>query len=266
MTPEARVLLAMVGTTVASNFHRAAVGVVAPELASDLGMGPETLGAANTAFFGALLVAQIPVGIALDRVGPRRLVAALTVLAVLAAVAQALARSPAEFLTARFLLGLGCGASFMGAVVLSARWHRGPALTRAIARVFAFSQFGILAAGAPLALAAGALGWRGAFLVSAALTALLGLLWWRFASDGPGGAAQPIRRETLREALAGQLSVWGTPGLPPILALHAVGYAAMATLLALWAGPYLADRHGLDGAARGAALLAMGLATPAGQL
>jgi predicted MFS family arabinose efflux permease len=267
MTAETRVLLAMLATTVASNFHRAAIGVVAPELAADLGMGPEALGAANTAFFGALLVAQIPVGIALDRLGPRRLVALLTVLAVVGAVAQALARTGAEFLVARFLLGLGCGASFMGAVVLSGRWHRGPALTRAISRVFAFSALGILAAGAPLAVLAGWAGWRGAFLLSAAVTALLGLLWWRFAADDPPGAPpRETRRETLGEALRGQLTVWGTPGLPRILALHAVGYAAMATLLALWAGPYLAEVHGLDGAPRGLALLAMGLATPLGQL
>lgn len=253
--------------TGASQFHRAAVGVIAPELSLDLGMGPTALGAANTAFFGALMVAQIPVGVMLDRIGPRRLVLWLTGLAVLGAAAQALAQDGAQFLAARFLLGLGCGASFMAAVFLTGRWHKGPALTRALSSIFAWSNAGILAAGAPLAVTAGLLGWRGAFLLSAGLMLLVGLIWWRFAADDPPDAPPRIvARESLGQVLAGQLTVWGTPGLSRILSLHTFAYAAMATLLALWAGPYLFDVHGLDAAARGSVILAMGLAVPAGQL
>lgn len=253
--------------TGASQFHRAAVGVIAPELSLDLGMGPTALGAANTAFFGALMVAQIPVGVMLDRIGPRRLVLWLTGLAVLGAAAQALAQDGAQFLAARFLLGLGCGASFMAAVFLTGRWHKGPALTRALSSIFAWSNAGILAAGAPLAVTAGLLGWRGAFLLSAGLMLVVGLIWWRFAADDPPDAPPRIvARESLGQVLAGQLTVWGTPGLPRILSLHTFAYAAMATLLALWAGPYLFDVHGLDAAARGSVILAMGLAVPAGQL
>lgn len=253
--------------TGASQFHRAAIGVVAPELALDLDLGPAALGAANTAFFGALLVAQIPVGVLLDRIGPRRLVLWLTGLAVLGAGAQGLAQDGAQFLAARFVLGLGCGASFMAAVFLTGRWHKGPALTRALSSIFAWSNAGILAAGAPLAVMAGAMGWRGAFLLSAVLTLLIGLLWARLAADDPPGAAPRLpRAESLRQVLAGQIAVWGTPGLPRILALHSFAYAAMVTLLALWAGPYLFDVHGLDAGGRGAVLLAMGLTVPAGQL
>jgi predicted MFS family arabinose efflux permease len=261
------VLAALAAMTVVSQFHRAAVGVVAPELSAELGMGPEALGAANTAFFGALLLAQIPVGVWLDRIGPRRLVLILTGLAVPAALLQATAQTGAQFLLARFLLGLGCAASFMSVLVLAGRWNQGAGVTRAVSLVFAWSQLGILAAGAPLAMASGLLGWRGAYALSALLTVLAALLWWRFAADGPPDA--PVRaapREPLSAVLRGQCEVWARPGLARILALHAVGYGVMATLLTLWTGPYLHDVHGLDAAARGWALLAMGLAVPAGQL
>lgn len=267
MSPATRVTLALAAMTGASQFHRAAIGVVAPELALDLDLGPAALGAANTAFFGALMVAQIPVGVLLDRIGPRRLVLWLTGLAVLGAAAQGLAQDGAQFLAARFILGLGCGASFMSVVVLSGRWHQGPALTRALSSVFAWSNMGILVAGAPLAVMAGLLGWRGAYLVSALVTAAIGFLWWRFAADDPPGAPPRIPpREGLGQVLAGQLRIWATPGLPRILSLHTFAYAVMATLLALWAGPYLYDVHGLDAAGRGAVLLAMGIAVPLGQL
>lgn len=267
MSAAAALMAALAAMTGLSQFHRAALGVIAPELGADLALSPAVLGAANGMFFAALLVAQVPVGIALDRIGPRRVVGALTLLAVAGAGLQALAADGAGLLAARFLLGLGCAASFMAAVVLCARWHAGAAMTLALSRVFALSQMGILLAGAPLAAAAGLLGWRGALGASALLTAACGVVWWRLVRDDPPGReAAPRRAETLREALGGQVSIWRLPGLARVLSMHLVGYAAAATVLGLWAGPYLADVHGLDATGRGFALAAMGIAMPVGQL
>ena len=82
---------------------------------------------------------------------------------------------------------------------------------------------------------------------------------------GPPAAA-PRPTETLAGALRGQLTVWRTPGLLPVLAMHLVGYAAMATVIAVWAGPYLSEVHGLAPGPRGTVLFAMGLALVAGLL
>jgi predicted MFS family arabinose efflux permease len=260
-------LLALLLATGLSQFHRSALGVVGPELAADLGGGAGLLGSANGAFFLALLLLQVPVGLALDRYGPRRTVAALTLPAALGALGQALAPDGPAFLLARFLLGLGCAASFMAAVLLCSRWFGGERLTTALSRVFALSQAGILLAGAPFAAAAQAFGWRGAYALSAAVTLAAGLLWWRWVRDDPPDRPAPDRpRETLREALRGQATVWRTPGLLPVLSMHAVGYAVMATVLAVWAGPYLADRYGMSPEARGVVVLAMGLVLAAGLL
>lgn len=267
MPGTALLVAALAAMTAVSQFHRAALGVVAPEIARDLALEPAMLGAANGVFFLALLLAQVPVGIALDRIGPRRCVGWLTLFAVAGAGAQAFARDGTELLAARFLLGLGCAASFMSAVVLCARFWQGAALTGALARVFALSQIGILLSGAPLAGLAALTGWRGALLVSAAATGVLGLLWWRWVRDNPPDAPpSPAASETLTETLGGLLRIWRTRGLLRVLSMHLVGYAAAATVVGLWAGPYLADVHGLDAAERGLVLLAMGLVLPLGQL
>lgn len=267
MRPAARLLLALVLMTSASQFHRAALGVIGPELAAELGASAGLLGAANGAFFLALLVLQIPVGLALDRIGPRLTVAALGLPAALGALGQGLAPDAGWFLAARFLLGLGCAASFMASVVLCARWHAGEGLTGALARVFACSQFGILLAGAPFAWLAEGLGWRGAYALSGVATLGLAALWWVWVRDDPPDRPRPLRpAETLAGALRGQWTVWRTPGLLPVLAMHLVGYAAMATVLAVWAGPYLAEVHGLAPGPRGLVLGAMGLALVAGLL
>ncbi len=265
MSAATRMLLALVLMTTASQYHRAALGVVGPELARDLGQGNALLGSANGAFFLALLLVQVPVGLALDSLGPRRTVAWLVPLALLGAIGQALAPDAGWFLAARFLLGLGCAASFMSSVVLCSRWYGGAALTSALSKVFALSQLGILLAGAPFAAAAEALGWRGAYALGGVATLALGALWLVWVRDDPPDRPPPQRpRESLGAALLGQLTVWRTPGLLPVLAMHLVGYAGMATVLAVWAGPYLAEVHGLAPGPRGAVLLAMGLALSAG--
>ncbi|MDO9708021.1 MFS transporter [Paracraurococcus lichenis] len=267
LAPATRLLAALALMTAASQFHRAALGVVGPELAAALGAGTGLLGAANGAFFLALLLLQVPVGLALDRIGPRRTVAWLALPAALGALGQALAPDAGWFLAARFLLGIGCAASFMASVVLCARWHAGPGLTTALARVFALSQGGILLAGAPFAALAGVLGWRGAYALSGAATLALAALWWAWVRDDPPDRPPPHRpAETLGEALLGQVTVWRTPGLLPVLCMHLVGYAAMATVLAVWAGPYLSEVHGLEPGPRGAVLFGMGLALVAGLL
>ena len=267
LSPAAALLLALALLTGLSQFHRSALGVIAPELSADLALTPAMLGAANGMFFASLLLMQLPVGIALDRLGPRRLVAGLSVIAVVGLVVQSLATDGAMLLGARALIGIGSAASFMAAVVLCARWYAGAEMTLALSRVFALSQCGILLAGAPLAWLAGWLGWREAFLVSAMLTGAAAFLWWRLVRDDPPHRPAPPRRtETLGEALRGQFSIWSLPGLSRVLALHLVAYAAAATVIGLWAGPYFADVHGLNANERGLALAAMGLAMPIGLL
>ena len=267
LSPNAALLLALTLLTGLSQFHRSALGVIAPELSADLALSPAMLGAANGMFFAAILVMQLPVGIALDRLGPRLVVAGLSVIAVLGLVLQGLATDGTTLLVARALIGIGCAASFMSAVVLCARWYAGGDMTLALSRVFALSQIGILLAGAPLAWLAGWLGWRDAFLISALLTGLAALAWWRLVQNDPPHKPAPARKpESLMEALRGQFSIWRLPGLSRVLALHLVAYAAAATVIGLWAGPYLADVHGLDAKARGRALAAMGLAMPIGLL
>jgi predicted MFS family arabinose efflux permease len=267
LSPNAALLLALALLTGLSQFHRSALGVIAPELSADLALTPAMLGAANGMFFAAILVMQLPVGIALDRLGPRLVVAGLSVIAVLGLVLQGLATDGTTLLVARALIGIGCAASFMSAVVLCARWYGRGEMTLALSRIFALSQAGILLAGAPLAWLAGWLGWREAFLVAALVTGVVALAWWRLVRDDPPHCPAPKRpSETLIEALRGQFSIWRLPGLSRVLALHLVAYAAAATVIGLWAGPYLADVHGLDANARGRALAAMGLAMPIGLL
>jgi len=250
-----------------SQFYRVSNSVIGPELAAELGLGARDLGLAGGAFFLALLVAQIPVGIAFDRWGARATLAAVSGLAVIGALWIARSENAAELIAARFLVGLGCSASFMSAVFLCSRWFGVHRFTLVLSWVFAMSNFGTLAAATPLAWAAKAIGWRNAFDALAAITALVALLFLWLVRDDPPPAKAPAKQpETLAQVWRGLVAVWRTPGLGPIFAMHVFAYACMVTVLGVWAGPYLNDVHGLDGVARGNVLLAMGVAQIVGLL
>ncbi len=263
---EATILLAMLAATaILSQFFRSSNSVIGPELIRDLSLSSEALGFANGCFFAALLLVQIPVGIAFDRIGPRVTVGVLSVLMTAGALLHAAAQSGAELALARFVVGLGCAGSFMAGVVLISRWYPRPSWATVLSWLFALSQFGLLLAGLPLAIATETIGWRVTFVIMGAIAALVGVLFLLIVRDRPPGPvvqAEPSRSR----ALEGVRLVLATPGLLRVLALFAVAYAAFATVLVLWAGPYLHDVYGLGPIQRGYVLLAMAACQTVGGL
>ncbi|MFN3744414.1 MAG: MFS transporter [Hyphomicrobiaceae bacterium] len=264
----AAILIVMLSaTTILSQFFRSSVTVLAPELIVELKLTSQALGMANAIFFFALMAAQVPVGILFDRIGVRLTVGALAILGVAGALWHAVVRDGGELIAARFLLGLGFGGSFMSVVVLCSRWYPRARWATAMSWVFGLSMVGVGMAGTPLALAAGLLGWRIAFVIMAGVAAAVGLLFvWLVRDDPPGKAPVSRPPETLADALVGFFAILRLPGLLRVLGLQTVAYAVMATIMGLWAGPYLHDVHGLDAVARGNVLIAMAIAQTAGVL
>ena len=116
-------LLAMLAATaMLAQFFRTSTAILGPELIRDLDLSPEAFGLANASFFIALLLAQIPVGLAYDRFGPRLTVAALFVPMAAGAMLHGLADTGAQMAVARFVTGIGCAAGFTASVVLVSAW------------------------------------------------------------------------------------------------------------------------------------------------
>jgi predicted MFS family arabinose efflux permease len=257
----ARLLAALVTMSCLSQFYRVSNSVIAPELMRELGLSSEQLGYAGGAFFVTLLIAQIPVGIWFDRYGARITLTLLSVFSVGGAVLVSLAGTANDLIIARAVIGLGCAANFMALVFLLSRWVEPQRYTAVLATGFALSNIGTLAAATPLAWASATFGWRTTFQFLGALTAVGTLVFWTIVRDRPPGQAEPIvPASSLAQELRGLMTVFSTPGLVPVLAMHTFAYATQLTIIGVWAGPYLFDVHGLEGIARGNILLLLGAA------
>ncbi len=252
---------------IVSQFFRSSLAVIAPELIRDLSLTPQALGLIGGMFFLALGAAQVPVGMSFDRFGPRRTVAFLAVFTLVGALLMSRAGTAEEMIAGRFLVGFGCGASFTSSVVLLMRWFPAERVGTMYGRVFAISQIGNFMAATPLAWMSEHIGWRAVFLGSAFVSVAVVWCFVQLARDHPPGAPAPVTHgESLLQMLRGFGRVLRLPGYLKVVAIHAVAYATTATVLGLWAGPYLHDVHGLDAVARGHVLLAMSGAQMLGML
>jgi len=237
---------------VLSQFYRAFLAVLTPILKVDLGVTSEDLAAASGLWFLIFAAMQIPVGIALDRFGPRWTTALLFGLCGGGgAVLFAFASGGMEIKLAMALIGVGCSPVLMASYYLFARLYP-PAIFATLAgMVIGVGSLGNIASSLPLAFAVDLLGWRGTLVALAALTVAVAVAIAALVRD-------PERVEV--GARGSVLDLLRMPALWLILPLIAVAYLPSAALRGLWVGPYYADVFGADSAGIGQVSLAMGLA------
>ncbi len=251
-----RVWISMYVLYLMSTIYRSTNAVMAPEWRADLNLAPDQLGMITAAFYFAFACAQIPAGLSLDRFGPRWTIAGMMLLPVLGGFLLSQADGFGELALAQAFMGAGCAIGLSGAIVVFARWFPPDRMATLIALYSGLGNVGILISATPLAASVEAFGWRDTFLVLTAINVVLVLQLVLFVRDAPPGHPfHARRRETLVDILRGAAEVWREPAIRPLLAIMFCSLGIVLTVRALWAGPYLADVHGLGTIERGNMLL-----------
>lgn len=260
-----RILICACLTYIISQFYRSANAVIGPDLMAELSLTPDDLGILTGAFFLTFSISQLPVGIALDRWGPRRTILVTLAIAFVGALAFALGRNLIELTAARVILGFGCAALLTGPLVLFSRWFPPDRFAQMSSILIAVGNLGVIASTAPLAWFTAAYGWRNAFYVTAAITVLLFGLSLLALRDHPDPSkARPAAGESLAQTLRGIATVIRHPAFPHLFVIIFTAYATFITILGLWGGPFLHDVHGMDAAARGNVLIFMAIGAAIG--
>lgn len=187
---------------VQTHVHRLAFAPLIPTFVTDLGLSYAAAGTVQTAYFWTYAAVQLPIGMATDRWGARRVMLTCFTILAIGSLAFATSRTYAWSLLARMVVGLGAAAVWVPGMRLVSEWF--PAAERGRAT-------GIMSAGGGIGGTAGLVlvpwlatfwGWRfayGALLVPALLMVALIALFLR----GGGAAAPAVARPgTLRRVLA----------------------------------------------------------------
>ncbi len=245
----ALMLIAALGAIYAiSQFLRNSIGVIANDLARELDLSATQTGLLSSAFFFSFAAVQIPIGILIDRYGPKRTMLATAVLTVAGTVLFALAPSASWLIAARALMGLGCSTFFMAPLVIYARRFPPERFAALTSLQMGLANTGTLVATAPLAASAAFFGWRASFLAVAALTVILMvLIVWAVPKDS--GSTRP--KETWAAAFRGVAAALKVRSFWPVFFMHLATYSCFASVIGLWGGPWLTDVHGADLGTRG---------------
>ncbi|MFN7224968.1 MAG: MFS transporter [Paracoccaceae bacterium] len=248
-------IAALVVAYVLSQFYRAFLAVLTPVLQSDLGATASDLAAASGLWFLAFALMQIPVGEALDRIGPRRTTAAVLAVGAVGAAIFAMATGPGAIKLAMALIGAGCSSVLMASYYIFARSFAPAVFGTLAGATVGIGNLGNIGSSLPLSLAVDAIGWRGSIWGLAAVTALVSLAILTLVRD-------PARSSTGQKGSL--LDLLRMPALWPILIMMAVCYAPAAAIRGLWIGPLFRDVFGADAGWIGQVSLIMGLAMVAG--
>jgi predicted MFS family arabinose efflux permease len=219
---------------------RTVMAVIGPLLAVQFALSASELGMLAACMLASYALAQLPVGMALDRVGARNVQAALGLLTGAGFALFALAESLAMLTLARVIVGVGVSAGLMAIIKANAQWFAPAKVALITGIAVSIGGLGSVLSTGPVAAALPALGWRGILWVLCGLSVATAF-WILLSVPHRGG-----RNADFKTELGVMRSILRSPVFwrfaPAVAMLSVLNFA----YLGLWAGPWLRDVAGYD--------------------
>jgi sugar phosphate permease len=187
---------------------------------------------------------QIPVGVVLDRVGPKALIATGALLMMLGQVTLAFAPSIGIAIGGRILLGAGDAMTFISVIRLLASWFNGRMLPQVSQWTGNVGALGQVLSALPFSFALHYFGWVPAFVGAAALSALALVVVLLFLSNGREPGAHPAHVASWRGAIRQLRESLGRPGTQLGFWSHFVSQSSGTVFSLLWGFPFMAGALG----------------------
>ena len=248
-----RIYFAFAAGYLLSYLFRTVNAVISPELTRELALNPSSLGLLTSAYFLAFAAMQLPVGILLDRYGPRRVEPVLLALASLGAALFAWSDTIAGLTVARAVIGAGVCACLMAPLKAIAAWYPPDRQASYSGWIMVAGGIGALAATVPVELALRVASWRMVFAVLAAMTLAGALFIYLRVPD----IDKPAHSGGIEAQLAGVRDVVMHPRFWWIAPLGGLAMGSFMAIQGLWAVPWMMEVQGMSRAQAADYLLVM---------
>jgi MFS family permease len=256
-----RVFLPFVAGYYLSFLFRSINALIAGSLSSEFGLGAGDLSLLTSVYFLTFAAAQIPIGVLLDRYGPRRIQSAFLVIAATGAALFGASDNFLVLLAGRALIGLGVAAALSTGLKALVLWFPKDRLTLLNGLMIMLAALGAVTATLPAELLLVYISWRGLFELLAAVTAGCAVMIYLVVPEA--ASAVPVSCG----AVAGGLrAVYTDRRFWRLAPLSATCVGTAWALQGLWAAQWLTDVEGLDRAALVRHLFAMAVALSLGAL
>jgi MFS family permease len=258
----ARLTLPLAALNFVNQASRTLIATIGPLLAVEFALSASELGLLAAMFFAAYAAAQLPVGLAIDLWGARRVQAALGLMAAAGFVVCAVATGPYGLAVGRVITGFGVSAGLIAMIKVNSQWYPKERIAGLTGLGVLVGAIGSVAATVPAALLVPLMGWRGIFALLGAMAALSAAWIWLSVPDrGPGVA--PAKR-ALSTEIQEFARIFAHPTFRHLAPAIALLSAMHFIYQGLWAGPWLRDVGGLGDDARAVLLLVYSIGLMAG--
>lgn len=239
------VLAVVAAAYVLSFFQRFAPAGVAPDLAAAFKTSAASLGVLAATYFYVYTVMQIPTGVLVDTLGPRRILLLGGIVGGLGSLVFAMAPSLNVALLGRTLVGLGVSVTFIAMLKIIALYFEENRFATLVGAGLLVGNLGSVLAGAPLSALAQASGWRGVFMGVGVVSLVLGVACWLMVRDPAPAPGQGKRRFDRTVVLGALAAVVKNRATWPAALVNTGISGSFFTFGGLWAMPYLTQVHGL---------------------
>lgn len=215
--------------------------VLAPELTSEFALSAADLGLLTSAYYVAFALVQLPAGVLLDRYGPRRVHAALMLVAAAGCALHAFGRSFPELAFGRALVGIGVSVALMSAAKAFSQWLPMTRVPLSINLLLTCGGLGAIVAAGPVGWALDYVSWRVVLGVAAVLLVSASGFLYFVVPDRRESSAQ----DSLAQLAAGFGTIFANGTFWRLALMMATVSGAYSAVQSLWIGPWLRDVGGL---------------------
>lgn len=236
------VFLPFAGGYFLSYLYRSTNAVIAPQLVEEVGLSAADLGLLTSAYFLAFASFQVPLGVLLDRFGPRRVQSSLLLFAAAGAFVFSIGESKEMLTLGRALIGLGVCGGLMASFKAITLWFPKDRWPLVNGCFLAMGGLGAISATAPLEMALGYADWREIFQVLAGATVVASLVIFSVVPEKPSDTPP----SKLSEQIAGLKIIFSNKLFWALAPMTVSTMAVNWSIQTLWAGPWLRDVAGFD--------------------
>ncbi|HYC41504.1 MAG TPA: MFS transporter [Noviherbaspirillum sp.] len=243
----ARIFLCFAAAYFLSYAFRSINAVIAPDLQADIGLQNADLGLLSSAYFLSFAALQLPLGIWLDKYGPRRTESALLLFAAAGAAIFASSDSLAGLWLGRLLIGVGVSACLMAPFKAYRQWFAAEQQSKLASWMLVAGTSGALAATVPVSAALPLIGWRGVFWVmSGMILATAVLIFFLLRKVEAGQDAAKAKPAASSGPAPGYRHIFTDPFFRRMGLLGIVNHGCLSAWQTLWAGPWMMTVLGMS--------------------
>ncbi|MEM3485210.1 MAG: MFS transporter, partial [Candidatus Methanomethyliaceae archaeon] len=234
--------------------HRVGVAVIAFDIMREFSTDASLLGLMSSMYFFPYALAQIPVGLLLDRIGIRRTVTILATISCIGSLIFSLSPSLLLLTLGRAFVGFGVGGFYVSSLKAIAVWFESRRFATLAGLLTSIGNLGAIFASYPLAVMSLSFGWRHSFLIiSVVMVALTILAWFRIEDESR-------ERFHSKQSVSSDLkTVFSYREFQKMIIVPFLVYGLFISFQGLWGGPFLMDVYGMNKSDAGALILFIGL-------